>query len=238
MKKIIGFYHIAMMNNWLDVVSDQITKLEKSGLLAASDHLEVTALGPHQQLKKLHLPEKCIVHHKDNFKSFEHVTLERIRNMSQRDDFFCYYFHTKGVSVPNHSAQHYNIPEKVEQYGLTPFHKVLANVRRWRMLMDYFIIEKWHTALSALDNHDCVGVNWETTPFRHFAGNYWWSKSQYLNTLESVNALNCGIFKTEEETRRHQAEAWIGQRDDVKIKSLYQGTANYWEAPAPKTYRN
>ena len=236
MQPILGFYHVAMLNNWHAIMHNQINKLNKSGLLQKSEHIYTTFLGPYKQLQRLgKLPDKFHIHYEPDLALYENFTIETIKELSAKENFVCYYFHTKGVSVSD--EKRYNAKSKLKEYGYTPISKVKQNVVRWRLLMDYFIIEKWQDAFDSMKDYDCAGVNWRNKPFRHFAGNYWWSKSMYLRTLQSVYDFNYESPFVEEEKVRHRAEAWIGQKPNVKVKELYNHKANYWEAPQPKEYQ-
>ena len=54
----------------------------------------------------------------------------------------------------------------------------------WRILCDYFTMSKWKLNIELLKENDCVGINLLKYPKLHFSGNFWWSKSEYLNKLE------------------------------------------------------
>jgi len=75
-------------------------------------------------------------------------------------------------------------------------------------------VERWRDCVDKLSTHDIAGVEWypEVIPTRtggkdgdchgFFAGNFFWSTGQFLNTLPSISALD--------KSNRWNAEAWIG----------------------------
>lgn len=233
---IIGFYHVAMFNNWHVLLQEQIQKLTQSNLLRNSDRVYITFLGGNRVFSSLpKLPKKFIVDHQDDLDLYENYTIEKIRTLSLQQEFLCYYFHTKGISVTKEKP--YNTPQQIEKHGYLNLKQIKENVRNWRLLMEHFVIEKWKDAADAVQDYDCAGVNWVTAPFRHFVGNFWWSNSEYMQKLDSVHAFHYDSPFGPKETIRHRAEAWLGQNPDVRPKILYNNTANYWQAPKPEEYQ-
>lgn len=235
--KTIGFYHVAMMNDWLQLFNHQITRLTKSGLLSSTHHLYITALGPNEELNKLSVLDKkiTITHHPD-LEKYEHPTLRQLSMLSKNDDFLCYYFHTKGISITDEEKYNRN-----HARTFTPLKAVQNNAKHWRLFMEYFIMNKWRKTITYLKEYDCVGVNWFNDPFRHFSGNFWWSKSEYIRKLKDVAtfpAVSATCFPSPITKWRCRAEEWLGQRPEVKVKCLSNLIASYWQAPLPRDYIN
>jgi hypothetical protein len=81
---------------------------------------------------------------------------------AESEKYYLYYFHTKGVT---HGSEEYYI-----------------NIRR--NLLFYLI--KMDISLKLLQHFDAVGCDLSLFPKKHFSGNFWWSKSEHVNTLENV----------------------------------------------------
>lgn len=125
---------------------------------------------------------------------FEYPTLQRMWLDSFTEDFYCLYLHCKGASKSDE----------------TQFQNGLA----WMHYMSCGVIDNYRQCLMHLERGaDLVGSMW----YRHFKGNFFWSKSSYLRQLESPYN-----FITNHEDRLH-AEYWCSQ--------------SYWyktNAPQPK----
>jgi len=239
--KICGFYHVAMMNDWVSLANSQLLKLIQSGLLDASEYVYVSCVGPKGEFRKAEkIHPKIQLHHTNTrLQSYEHPTLQIMHETSRQSDFACYYLHTKGVSLTSYKKnkkefdKRFNKQHQVKKFGHTNISKVLNNSYHWRLFLEYFIIERWQEAYNELKEYDCVGVNWRTEPFQHYGGNFWWSKSAYMRGLDDVYDFDCKA-----KYDRMRPEAWIGQKDDVRAKNLSEEAPSYFGNPVlPKTYR-
>ena len=71
-------------------------------------------------------------------------------------------------------------------------------------MMLYFLVEKHSECINKLnEGYDIVGCNYNkctASAPEHFSGNFWWSKSKYINTLKVLN---------EEIGNRAYAEFWL-----------------------------
>ena len=47
--KIYGFYHVCLINDWVDIVTKQLNSLAESSLLTKTDSLYVSILGNKEQ---------------------------------------------------------------------------------------------------------------------------------------------------------------------------------------------
>jgi hypothetical protein len=94
------------------------------------------------------------------------------------------YFHSKGVS---NNYQKFN-SKKVNN-------EKIKNIDSWKNCLEYFLIDKWESCIQKLDEYDIAGVScvngW-------YWGNFWWSKSSYLNKTIPVNIWS-----------RWDYEAWL-----------------------------
>jgi hypothetical protein len=188
--KIAIFYHIAQMGMGAFIYQQQLHRLYTSGLIKAADYIHFGVNGD-QEL--FNIPEKAVVYYnqKENWGS-EKETLLCLRNFCKENlDYKIFYFHTKGVS------------------------KNSINVNSWRLMLEYFVIDKWKQCVEYLNIYDCVGPEmnivgptlWsdgsltknDAIPF--FAGNFWWANSSYINTIKDRYLISdCRLEK----------ERWIG----------------------------
>ncbi len=184
---IVGAYHIAMMNNWEEIVEQQTKKIIDSGLLACTDNILIGVVGGSLDLSHFdrRIAEKANIICDPILEHFEFPTLKALRDFAVGRDFKAWYIHTKGVS----------------RFG----NKVVEN---WRILMEYFIIERHQHCVKELDNCDACGIQCHRGNLRtqqgaalYFSGNFWWANSAYLCRLPKVEDLYWGS--------RFNAEFWI-----------------------------
>lgn len=197
-KKIQIFYHIFLINNWVNIVKEQIESLTNSGLLEVStlnigvffdkkiDNEEETLM---ELLLKV--PSLNLMFINENNSFGESKTLSKLKefSMSDNDNTNILYLHTKGVT------QYESIREKP--------------VKEWRLMMEHFLITNWKICVETLDNgFDCCGINYQdhagnvrgkTKLIQIFNGNFFWTKSNYVKKLdESI------LFE-----HRYSSENWI-----------------------------
>jgi hypothetical protein len=239
MRKAIGFYHVAMMCDWRSLLQKQIAKLHKSSLIKESI-IHLCAVGSKEEYNKmpqLH-PRIIPVHISDNLLDYEHPTIEKLHELSKQEDFYCFYFHTKGVSLSSYKndkkkfRERFYKPAMVKRFGKLSYKEIAKNTLHWRLHLEYFTIQKWTDAILLLERFDCVGPHWITGGFKHFSGNFWWANSEYLRTLESVYT-----FPFTKKDYRFRSEAWVGQKENVKAKSLSNLRMHYYESLPPRFYK-
>ena len=115
-----------------------------------------------------------------NSSQFEYPALKRIWDDSQVEDFYGLYLHCKGSSKTD---------EEQFQNGLA-----------WLEYMLYGLVDNINLCLDHLKSGaDLVGSMW----YRHFKGNCFWFKSEYIRGL--MNPMTMDI------TSRYQAEYWCSQ---------------------------
>mgnify|MGYP003353357942 FL=1 len=122
------------------------------------------------------------------------------------------------------------------------------NVGDWREFMNWATIEKWKDNVEALDEGaDAVGTNYNTAPWPHFAGNFWWAKSDYIKTLDPIahpeDRLNHGFTQfTAHPTNPHwrfDHEAWLHSKNPKHVelaRSLEPGERHYRERYPRENY--
>ena len=72
-----------------------------------------------------------------------------------------------------------------------------------------------------LENYDTVGVNLQSGP--HYSGNFWWSKSSHIKTLNKKIGSNYT-----------DPEFWVTSKKDGKYLSLYLSGINHYNTTYPK----
>jgi hypothetical protein len=198
--KLAIFYHIGQIGIGAFVYINQVHRLYTSGLIKGVSHIHFGVNG-NQEL--FNVPDKAKVIYNQNHKE-ETETLVHLRDFCKENpEYKVLYFHTKGVS------------------------KESMNAESWRLMMEYFVIDRWKECVEYLNDYDIVGSNlkvlgpttwsdgtqtWEKAGTQHFVGNFWWANASYVNTLDDE------FLKSD---FRLDREFWIGTGDG-KMKSLYQ----------------
>lgn len=205
--KINIFWHICAMNNWREIVEDQISTLEKSGLLSECEKVHVTFLGDNIDDISWLIKDKIKIRNfSENLKHYEKICLNDLRDWCQLNDSYVFYFHSKGVSKPEFKE----------------------NIWEWRKMMEYFLVNNYEKCINLLSSYDVLGIslcdagtsakiNDETHKF-HFSGNFWWSKTDYLKKLPKIPdvdmSFDCNYFL---------CERWILQPwPDVNLLEIYR----------------
>jgi hypothetical protein len=122
----------------------------------------------------------------------------------------------------NGTQELFNVPDKTKVEA-----KESMNAESWRLMMEYFVIDRWKECVEYLNDYDAVGSNlkilgpttwsdgrqsWEKAGIQHFVGNFWWANASYVNTLSDEFL---------ESDFRLDREFWIGTGNG-NMKSLYQ----------------
>lgn len=207
MNKIIIYYHIFAINNWYDIVFEQMTILKKTKLLENSIiRVGILYNDINEGKKTINFLEKFdnveIMFSKNNSTFGESETLSMLKDFSMicEKNFNILYIHTKGVT-------HYNtIREKP--------------VKEWRNMMEYFLIENWKKCIKKLnDNYDCCGINYqnhngningEFKLIKIFNGNFYWCKTDYIKKLDKKL-----LFE-----HKYSCENWL-TTSNPKVYSFY-----------------
>ena len=207
--KIDIFYHIYFLNNWFDIVKDQVEYLRSSSLFENSQ-IKIGALyDKHndddiKKLKNLFIDDDNVTYLfiEGNNGAAESNTLKCLKLYSDllTENRNILYIHAKGVT----------------QYGSIRE----IPVYKWRKMMEYFLIEKWENCVEKLnDGYDCCGINYQyhaatiegkLKGINIFNGNFFWVKSEYVKKL-NVDLL----FE-----HRYSSENWITS-EDHKSFSFY-----------------
>lgn len=210
---LVIFYHIYAVNNYREIVNDQISKVLFSGLYNRCYKMYIGVIGELSEFEFLKnsfshpmYSRMNFIHFTENFE--ERSTLKLIQSYSDNPfnnpDTQIFYFHTKGVSKPS-----------------------TLNTM-WRTHADAHNILKWEYHLEALLFYDVSGINLRTNTwmgyYPHYSNNYWWTTSNYIKTL-NTNYLT--------DTNRFMGEFWIGS-SNVKGACLFSENSFYQNSAADK----
>lgn len=203
MKNVI-FYHLFTVNDWLIRFQKTYQKIKESELFEEIECIFVIIVGPDKECaqKQLNSYNKVIVKVKD-IDTSEAETLKELINFSEINESNILYLHSKGVTKSNSKP-----------------------IQDWIDYMEYFLIQKYKTCLKELENHDVIGLNFYEKPWKHFSGNFWWTKTEHIKKLKNINPVT---------TNRMYCEHWILDcKKDFKFKELFQSGINHYYDCFPK----
>jgi len=157
-----------------------------------------------------------VIYTNENIKLYEYPTLKFIHNFSKENqDCNILYIHTKGASKP----------------------KLKAEVS-WRHYMSYFMIDNYKICLNKLENnYDTTGCELKEDgnkfKYLHYAGNFWWAKSNYIRDNLPDPQIFVSQFKYFKESKiyRFHAEEWIMMSNNVKPYNLFSTNRNLINSP-------
>jgi hypothetical protein len=198
MKKY-GIYHIFCDNDWRVIFDDQINSLINNNILNNIEKLYLTIIYKNQEdldyisgkIQGLNIEISYKTNKSDEY---EFPALNFIKELSEKNDCYLFYIHTKGVSINEKNMSWY--------HGSKDIKHLKECVNDWRKFMEYYIIENSKLCLNVLEDFDACGVNLIESPYKHFSGNFWWSKSDYIKKLPKLNTIN--------NKHRWNAEFWVG----------------------------
>ena len=207
-KPVYIYIHICTIGHW-DLVLDRLfVSIRSSGLYDIVAGIRCCVLGNEIEAAVSLLSRDTkvrVVKTNRDVMLYERITLNALYDDASQDDFYALYIHTKGVTRPIN-------------YG---------PVSDWTTYLTYFNVEKFQKALDLLETHDVVGVNLQDEPKLHFSGNFWWTKSSHLKTLE--REIGSGYT---------DPEFWICSRvGKASYVSMFNTGVNHYHVPySPDKY--
>jgi hypothetical protein len=163
-----------------------------------------------------------VIHHSTDPEAHEFPTLELIRKTCKENECYVCYYHLRGVTSPED-----NIPV-VDQ----------------RHYMTYFNVERYDLCLKYLElGFDAVGVDLSTWPTTHFSGNFWWAKSEHINSLVNMEDLPeiPNFYPASDRKHRHRCEMWICSNPNSKYIEIWNSgihpSSKGYVRYLPETYR-
>jgi len=212
-KKIFCVIHSCTLQmtgtNVLDFIVEVINK---TGFIDVVDNVFINNIG--LPIENKYKNDKYIVNnYSDNTELFEYPSLNKVKTISTNNpDSYILYLHTKGIS-------HTNVNR-------------ITYIAHWTNLMLHFLVEKYSECINKLnEGYDTIGCNYiernQYTDKKHFSGNFWWSKSTYINKLHVLNE-NTGI--------RTYAEFWLFT-ENPSYYNIYSSNVDHYIYPYPmETY--
>jgi hypothetical protein len=194
-----GYFHVALMNGLggLMVASEMHGRLLDSGLYDATEKINVTILGDSVQEKAINdyifsrYSKYQVRFISSDLTLYEWPTLKFIYDDAKESENDVWYIHTKGAS---------NCRPDVPAW-------IQHNIRSWRGVMSYWVINQHKECKKRLTLFDAVGPLIVKDP-PYFAGNFWWASARYIRRLKKP------------EGTRNEAEGWIGTCEKSLFSSM------------------
>lgn len=122
-------------------------------------------------------------------KIYEGHALDHLYRMCDVSNINVLYFHSKGMTS--------NSP----------------SVACWREVLHHHLIQDWPTCVGMLDQYDVVGVKDKRSIDKVMSGNFWWSKSSYIQTLlpplQSQHYVHDQNMVPDGTAYRYAFEGWV-----------------------------
>ena len=203
----VCFIHSYTIDNNVIVLRYLLNKLNEKKLIHKLDLIVINNVGEKISIQMLNLPEILnkkihLINYSENPLFYEIPTINLIHSFSLfNQNVKLLYIHTKGSSI------HFT-----------------DMINDWINLMTYVNIDRHETCLEYLKEYDCVGCNYDSIPEKHFSGNFWWSKTDYICKLDRIDQLI-----------RHAAEFWLcgDNSRHPKVKSLHDSNINHYKVRYP-----
>jgi hypothetical protein len=160
---IIGFFHICQKPGWersFDIIFDEMIN---SGLYDNTNEIHCVIVNDNggiiedDRLKK----DKFKLIYGGDSNRYERSTLLYMREYSNNcEPSYFWYVHTKGM----------------RWFGTEKEEPVID----WIVFMLYWNFKKWKRVVEFLNNYEVCGCNYRDGNDKHFSGNFWWARSDYI----------------------------------------------------------
>jgi hypothetical protein len=240
MKKYV-YYHLYLPDEaaaWANYLLEQYKMIEDHGLADEIEKFHLVVVGKPQNVELARglansLSDKIEIHeYEDKFTKdsdlhtldtdlygrntrpvTEYGTLQLIYEHALREDAHFLYLHAKGVTS---YERHLRSKKFVE----------FKNYFYWRKFLEWGTVEHWQLCNQLLGSYDVVSCNYAPWPMKHFSGNYWWSKSEYIRKLADIRDDNWWMSQLDKYdimknlTWRLRDEMWICSLNECNHFSL------------------
>lgn len=166
-KPIKIFMHVNDLPGAFDLLGDQLTRMNESGLLDAATSVLLCSNGDPANFlpaqNALAQFRQCKWYHASNRTDlWEYPTLDLLKRNCDatlgNEEFDVCYLHLKGLSRLGDQR-----------------------VVDWRNFLEHYSIDKWQQNVSKLaEGYEVVGTNVIEQPWLHSSGNFWWASSRYV----------------------------------------------------------
>jgi hypothetical protein len=177
------------MKNWslsFDIVNNALID---SGILKYCDKIIYSVNGDYSEFTKLkqsQIQDNVLFLASNSFEEqFEFPTLNILKKDSSNENIKALYLMNKGASTD------FNQP-----------------IKDWIETMLHFNVYQYENCLNLLDEYDAVGVDYHENPYKHFSGNFFWTKSSHVKKLPYLYWEDWRNYAPLGE-ERHAAEAWV-----------------------------
>ncbi len=206
----VGFIHSCTINDNIDVLTNIVSNIIKSGTLDNLDYLYIINIG--NKITGNYSNKKIkIINYSDNAQLFEKPTINLIHTFSQFNECKILYLHTKGISYTKQNNS-----------------MLYTNVTDWTNYMLYFLLDKHELCIDLLDIYDIIGCNYSEKPHKHFSGNFWWADSKYIRKLNKIKS-----------NVRHDCEWYILGSDNPNMYNIYSSNIDHYKDSYPSSmYEN
>jgi hypothetical protein len=240
--KNTAYWHVYLTENqstWAAIVMEQLGLAMRSGLLDKLDALKITAIYrandvqsfsstvhntfPAAEITWVENPyynDGLMLSDFNGLKVTENITTSKIYKDCLDTEQNVLYFHTKGITA---DLRFLRINE--EQYKKYYY---------WRQFLNWGVLRQWQCCVAGLKDADVVGPNYRLTPYPHFSGAFWWSKSDHIRSLpdpakddwwqamQAESQDNWFRFAS----KKHKDEFWITSKRDTEVIDLAPGLHN------------
>ena len=170
--KIVLFFHICTINDWKNIVKEQMDIIYSSNLYDKLENIFVGCNGTScdTELSKFFInePKVSFVALRPNVRTFENETLNALLDYAKecrdkREEAHICYIHSKGVTHTNNMQSY------------------------WRKYMMYWNVTRHEVCLSVLNRgYNTIGTQFLSVPKKHYSGNFFWTTSSYASRLDGI----------------------------------------------------
>lgn len=223
-QNIIVFIHLCNLGDGYNIFLNQYARLKKSNIYDNIKKIYICLLGKYEDKIKQDINKDKnieILHLNEDVKYYEFLTINKIKEFvdNNEEKYNILYFHNKGTR----NAGNKSVTES------------------WREMMEYFLIDNGTHCINSLDYYDTIGCNIlnkneelisniSNKHCYHYSGNFWWSKSEHIKTLDILDVMKT---KEEREKKRFQCENWllsninsVDNSTNKNIGVIYQDNTN------------
>lgn len=220
MSRIAVFYHCLfcmgdppeLVPHGLNVIHSQMQLIDESGLVDTCDEFHVGINGGKESeiYADSVIPSKAVkIYHGLQCHNELRTIMHMQHTMRDRPGWKVLYFHAKG-------------------FRHDPDNKM---IHRWRDCMMHHLVTNWLICVNSLNGgFDSAGCHWKTGQVNGhqslWAGNFWWMKSEFLNTLPPIETCprlpHMGGIDSADS--RYEGEVLIGEGPRLpKVRDYHPG---------------
>jgi len=214
-RPLLVYYHTYLVGNYKLLMHEQLLKLFTSGLYNECQNIYI-GISSHddnntQWVLDLIKDYDKIVPLVFEENDAEMSTLRFLMDMATKGDYYFYYYMTKNVAT-NTGMKSDITQEQIVKNEL------------WRVSMEYNTIDRWRDCIQLMDEgYDAVGCNLRPNSHVgnhiHFSGNFWWAKSELINTLDHNYLYDKQLLGPQNSLL---AEFWIGSNPNAKLAPIFE----------------